>query len=269
MGADRVGFQANYGAKAHATCGETPEAPVGGIRSDKLQPSATPGTFALIAELLGSENRRFPSAFTYWYGLALALITVCLLGVMMGPAHGSPLSWMGRAAHFLGGTYMLVLAIASLRDSHAWEMPPEEKLRREPAFVSEVLKTVGALVAVLDREGRIVSFNRACEEATGYSMAEVKGKCVWDFLLVPDEVEPVKAVFEQLRAGQFPNAHEHYWLAKDGTRRLIHWHNIASWSRRPTVSSCDGTCTARSGLSTSEARACWAMIRMNCSAGMC
>ena len=105
------------------------------------------------------------------------------------------------------------------------ELQQEEVLHQQPAFASEVLKTVVALVAVLDRQGRIVSFNRACEEATGYSLAEVKGKYVWDFLLVPDEVEPFKSVFAQLQAGQFPNAHENYWVAKDGARRRIHWTN--------------------------------------------
>ena len=186
--------------------------------------SAT-GMFALTAALLGWANRRFPPGFTYWYSLALALIAVGLFGVMMEPSHGSPLSWTGRAAQFLGGTYMLIAAIASVRESHAWEIPLEEALYRQPAFVSEVLKTVGALVIVLDRQGRIVSFNRACEQATGYSVAEVKGKYVWDSLLAPDEVEPVKAVFAQLLVGRFPNAHENHWVAKDGARRLIHWHN--------------------------------------------
>ncbi len=186
--------------------------------------SAT-GMFALTAALLGWANRRFPSAFTYWYSLALTLIAVGLFGIMMEPSHGGPLSWTGRAAQFLGGAYMLIAAIVSVRESGAWEIPLEEALHRQPAFISEVLKTVGALVFVLDRQGRIVSFNRACEEATAYSALEVKGKYVWDFLLVPDEIEAVKAVIAQLQAGQFPNAHENYWVAKDGTRRLIHWTN--------------------------------------------
>ncbi len=86
-----------------------------------------------------------------------------------------------------------------------------------------MLKTVGALVAVLDRQGRIVSFNRTCEEVSGYTLAEVKGKCVWDFLLAAEEAESGKAVFAELQAGRFPNVYENYWVAKDGTRRLIHW----------------------------------------------
>jgi hypothetical protein len=40
-------------------------------------------------------------------------------------------------------------------------------------------------------------------------------------LLAPEEVPPVKAVFEQLRAGPFPNTFENYWLTRNGERRLI------------------------------------------------
>jgi PAS domain S-box-containing protein len=100
-------------------------------------------------------------------------------------------------------------------------------LRREREIISEVPDTAGALVVVLDREGHIVRFNRACERTTGYSFDEVQGKLLWDLFLVPEEVEPVKAVFEALQAGQFPNECENCWATKDGGRRLIAWSNTA------------------------------------------
>jgi PAS domain S-box-containing protein len=43
----------------------------------------------------------------------------------------------------------------------------EEELQDERNVVSAILDTVGALVVVLDREGRIVRLNRACEQMTG------------------------------------------------------------------------------------------------------
>ncbi|MBI4520535.1 MAG: PAS domain-containing protein, partial [Gemmatimonadetes bacterium] len=89
----------------------------------------------------------------------------------------------------------------------------------ERALTPLILDTLGALTVILDGEGRIVRVNAACERATGYSADELLGKAVWDFLLIPDEVEPVKAVFAELKAGHFPNTFENYWVAKDGTRR--------------------------------------------------
>jgi PAS domain S-box-containing protein len=72
-----------------------------------------------------------------------------------------------------------------------------------------------------------VRFNRACERTTGYSFDEARGRLLWDLFLIPEEVESVKAVFEELRAGQFPNEYENYWVTKDGRRRLISWSNTA------------------------------------------
>ncbi len=103
----------------------------------------------------------------------------------------------------------------------------QEALEAEHRFISAVLDTVGALVVVLDRRGRIVRFNKACEQTTGYSFDEVKNKHLWDLFVIPDEIEPVKALFGQMRAGQFPNKFENYWLTRDGGRLLISWSNTA------------------------------------------
>jgi PAS domain S-box-containing protein len=197
----------------------------GGMPLRYLVLGSATAMFILTAVLLLGARRRPLSSFIYWYTLALGLIAVGLFGIMIESVHGGPLSWMGRTAQFLGGAYMLIAAVASVRESRVWGIPLEEALQRERTFVSAVLETVGALVTVLDREGRIVSFNRTCEQTTGYSFEEVKGKCFWDLMLISEEVEPVKAEFARLCAGQFPNEHENFWVAKDGTRRLIHWNN--------------------------------------------
>jgi PAS domain S-box-containing protein len=101
----------------------------------------------------------------------------------------------------------------------------EEALAEERDFVSAVLDTAGAFVIVLDREGRITRFNRACQEITGYSATEVLGREFWEFLIPPEEMAGVKATWERLKAGDFPNRYENHWVAKDGSRRLIAWSN--------------------------------------------
>ncbi|MCL6754698.1 response regulator [Nostoc sp. CCCryo 231-06] len=101
----------------------------------------------------------------------------------------------------------------------------EETLNQERNFISAVLDTASALVIVLDTQGQIVRFNQACEQKTGYSFDEVRGRHFWNLFLIPEEVEPVKAVFEQLRTGEASKEYENYWVAKDGSRRLISWAN--------------------------------------------
>jgi len=53
---------------------------------------------------LASRSR---SRTLYWYVLALGLTGVGLAAVFFGRAPGDPISWTGRTAMFLGGTYFL------------------------------------------------------------------------------------------------------------------------------------------------------------------
>ncbi|MBE0616429.1 MAG: PAS domain S-box protein, partial [Proteobacteria bacterium] len=82
-------------------------------------------------------------------------------------------------------------------------------------------------VLVLDPEGRVVRFNRACEEATGYAAAEVEGRFAWDLLIPPEQREATRAFFSELKAGAFPSDRDNEWLTKGGSRRLISWSNTA------------------------------------------
>ena len=99
----------------------------------------------------------------------------------------------------------------------------EEELQDERNFVSAILDTVGALVVVLDSEGRILRFNPACELTTGYSMEEVQGKCVWDLFLPPEEADRFRGIFEVLRTDLLPQDYQSCWVTRHGDQRLIAW----------------------------------------------
>src|SRR5579863_8529228 len=76
----------------------------------------------------------------------------------------------------------------------------ERDLQQERNVVSAILDTVGALVTVLDLEGRIVRFNRACELTTGYALLDVRGRHIWDYFLQAEEVERARSILSQLSA---------------------------------------------------------------------
>jgi PAS domain S-box-containing protein len=99
----------------------------------------------------------------------------------------------------------------------------EEALQEERNFASAVLDTVGALVLVLDPQGRIVRFNRACEQTSGYASHEVLGGQVWDLLVAPEEIARFREILDQLRAGRVPAAYEIAWATRQGARRVISW----------------------------------------------
>jgi len=143
--------------------------------------------------------------------------------------YAGPIIWQGQTYQ-----YSIVHDITGRKQA-------EDDLRRERNFVSAVLDTVGALVVVLDREGRVVRFNRACERLTGYAASEMLSHHLWDLLLTPEEVDAVRTVFERLRAGDFPLDFENYWVTKDNRRRLIAWSNTVLTADDGTIEYVIGT----------------------------
>ncbi len=101
----------------------------------------------------------------------------------------------------------------------------EAALQEERNVLSAILDTVGALVVVVDREGCIVRFNRACELTTGYSFEEVRNHHIWDLFPVADELEHVKAIFSELGDSDKPIEYETYWATRNGSPRRISWSN--------------------------------------------
>ncbi|MGA8025780.1 MAG: PAS domain S-box protein [Bryobacteraceae bacterium] len=101
--------------------------------------------------------------------------------------------------------------------------PPDTVPHEERSLLGAILDTVEALVVVLNPNGRILRFNRACEEITGYSRDEVVGKQVGDLFIAKEDRDCFTKIFEQLREGCAPKERESYWLTRDGSRRLIGW----------------------------------------------
>jgi len=101
----------------------------------------------------------------------------------------------------------------------------EDTLRQERDFSNTILNTIGAVVVVLDSEGRIVQFNHAAEQVTGFRESELIGKHIWDHLIPEEQIASVTGVFRQLAGGNFPTQHRNYWLTRGGERRLLDWSN--------------------------------------------
>jgi two-component system CheB/CheR fusion protein len=87
---------------------------------------------------------------------------------------------------------------------------------------ASLLDMSGALTVILDPAGRIVAFNHSCQEKSGYSLSEAKGRTFWDFLLPPEEVDEAKAAFAGiLECAEPARNYERTWIGKDGSRRVI------------------------------------------------
>lgn len=101
----------------------------------------------------------------------------------------------------------------------------------EQDLTAAVLDAAGTLIVVLDLEGRIVSFNRSFEQATGYTLSEMRGRRFWEILSVGDEVEQIKAAFA---SAAVPSQLRSRSVFGDGRQRLIDWRNTVVNDARGT-----------------------------------
>lgn len=97
----------------------------------------------------------------------------------------------------------------------------EEQLQTERNFASAVLDTVGTLVVVMDAGGRVVRFNRACEQTSGYTFSEVRGKPIWHLFVVPEELARFRQIFDELRVGRRQEDFEGAWVTRGASRQDV------------------------------------------------
>lgn len=100
----------------------------------------------------------------------------------------------------------------------------EKQLQQERNLASTILETVDALVLVTDREGRVIRFNRACEQTTGYSFADVQGKYIHELFHSAENRGHFQAAFRDFENGNIADKRfESHWGTRDGLQRLIAW----------------------------------------------
>lgn len=97
-----------------------------------------------------------------------------------------------------------------------------------------IFDTVASLIVVLDPQGRIVRFNRACEQLTGRSRQEAIGRFLWDFALPPEQIDRCKALFAQLSHRGVPAEYQSQWLSQQGVR-TIQWSSTGLMDERGQV----------------------------------
>src|SRR5262249_37690529 len=82
-----------------------------------------------------------------------------------------------------------------------------------------------SLVCVLDRAGRIVFFNDACERASGFGRDEVVGRDARDFVIPREEANAFGEVLDHVWKTSLASPQVGHWATKDGRRHLIAWSN--------------------------------------------
>jgi len=94
-------------------------------------------------------------------------------------------------------------------------------------LLDAVLDAASSLIVVVDVQGGLVRWNRACERLSGYSAEELGGSQAI-LTLIPEEEHPAAlGVMEPLARGESPVRMEVHWRTKSGELRLIEWSNTA------------------------------------------
>jgi len=103
----------------------------------------------------------------------------------------------------------------------------KDQLQHERDLSRTYIDIAGAMLVVLDRDGRVQLINQRGAEVLGYEKEEILGHDWFNEFLPPDDRVRVRAAFDALMAGrlEFAAYVENHVLARDGTGRLIAWHN--------------------------------------------
>jgi PAS domain S-box-containing protein len=98
------------------------------------------------------------------------------------------------------------------------------QLERERDFIRTVVDAAPSFFCLVDPEGRIVRYNRTLELATGQPDARlIRGKCMWDVFIAPDEREAVRREFDELVTSAEALEYENHWITADGKQLLVAW----------------------------------------------
>lgn len=99
----------------------------------------------------------------------------------------------------------------------------EAKLQEERNVVSAILDTVDALVVVLDSDWRIIRSNRACEQISGYTVNEIRGRLFWELFMPPEDADRSRRIFRNLGKKKLRSDYESELVTSAGERRRIQW----------------------------------------------
>ncbi len=102
-----------------------------------------------------------------------------------------------------------------------------EQLRQQRDRAQKYLDIAGVMLVVLNADGTVALINKKGSEVLGWHEQEILGKYWFDNFLPEDIRKSVKANFRELVAGHIESAeyYENPVRRKDGTQRLIAWHN--------------------------------------------
>jgi PAS domain S-box-containing protein len=143
--------------------------------------------------------------------------------ILQDHAYGSLAVYTYRKQEFTAEDVLFAESVSHLVATAIARKQAEDSLDQQRCLSDSVMQTVGAMVFLLDTEGTITGGNQACATATGFSMGDLRRRCVWDVLPIPEEAERFKQVFKKLKKEPVPVHFESCLLTKHSNKRHVAW----------------------------------------------
>ena len=198
-------------------------------RIQYVNPKFTQVTGYLADEVLGQNPRLLKSGETSPEAYRRLWQTITAGREWHGEFHNrkktGELYWESAAISPIFDAGQTIIGYVAVKDDITDRKAAETALQDERDLFAALVDTIDALVILLDRDGRIVRFNRTCERVTGYTGAEVNGRPYWEILIPPDAQAAIAAAFPVSRSDQVPVHYQNDWLTRTGQRRTIEWSN--------------------------------------------
>ncbi|HEY3443392.1 MAG TPA: PAS domain S-box protein [Paludibaculum sp.] len=99
----------------------------------------------------------------------------------------------------------------------------EVALARERDFIRVVFDSSNALIVVLDLQGRLIRWNRRCEEITGFHESDLRNKRILHLIEEEREAAEVEGFIEMVPSGKAPVAGINRIRTQDGRTLHISW----------------------------------------------
>ena len=157
------------------------------IRQVVLAISVTFFTLSAILMMMVYSERK--SGFLLYSINALLLLGAGVVGVALGTP-GSPLSWLGRAAQYMGNVYLVVASMQALAEARSRGTTVERALadffRKSETHYKALVEMAADSIIAIDRKGKIILMNPTAENTFGYGREEAAGQSLAE-QIVPEQ----------------------------------------------------------------------------------
>jgi PAS domain S-box-containing protein len=122
-----------------------------------------------------------------------------------------PVNWGGQVDHVL-----------LLMDDVTEQTRLGEEIRRMERHLASVVESASDIVVSTDTQGNVLTWNKAAQKVTGYSLEELKGRPFFDYC-DPTGAASVRTLLSKRASSESPGRTECNLKTKDGSCRPVAW----------------------------------------------